>query len=132
MKSAAERSPIGPSNLPGAEEAVKDLTQMLSLGTARTSWRTPIIKTVATNGTGVDDLVAAIQNHRAWAAESGEARRRTTEAMRSEIQLLLRERVLRDLAQRMDSRGLDDVVMRVVDKTLDPYAAVEALLEGCQ
>ena len=52
--------------------------------------------------------------------------------MRNEIQALLRERVLRDLAARVDSGRLDDVVTRVLDKQLDPYAAVDALLGGAE
>ena len=119
---------VNKADRPGADEAVQDLTQMLTLGTPRTDWRPPVIKTVATNGTGVDELIAAIQKHRTWAAESGEARRRSADAMRNEIQLLLRERVLRDLAERVDSRRLAEVVMQVVNKTLDPYGAVDVLL----
>jgi len=48
--------------------------------------------------------------------------------MRSEIQALLRERVLRDLARRMDPQSLDNVVALVAEKRLDPYGAVEELL----
>jgi LAO/AO transport system kinase len=49
--------------------------------------------------------------------------------MKSEIEALLRERVLRDLANRLDRECLDAVVSRVVDKQLDPYAAVDVLLD---
>ena len=119
---------VNKADRPGADEAVKDLTQMLTLGSPRLAWRPPVIKTSAIDGTGIEDLIAAIQKHRTWAAESGEARRRNADAMRNEIQILLQDRVVRDLASRIDSQSLDNVVSRVVDKTLDPYAAVDALL----
>jgi hypothetical protein len=48
--------------------------------------------------------------------------------MRSEVKVLLRERVLRDLERTLDERGLEEVVARVADKSLDPYGAVDALL----
>ncbi len=121
---------VNKADRPGADEAARDLSKMLSLGAARTSWKTPIIQTAAIEGTGIPALMDAIGRHRAWAAESGEARRRSVDAMRSEIQALLRERVLRDLASRLDKQGLDDMAVRVVDKSLDPYAAVDALLEA--
>lgn len=73
--------------------------------------------------------MAAVQKHRAWAAESGEARRRSVAAMRNEIQMLMQERVLRELRERLDKGGLDEVVSRVVDKDLDPYGAVDVLLD---
>ena len=103
---------------------------MLALGSARLTWRTPVIKTSAESGSGIEDLIAAIEHHRTWAKESGEARRRRVDSMRHDIQTLLRERVLQDLANRVTTQRLDDVVLRVVEKTLDPYGAVDALLNG--
>jgi LAO/AO transport system kinase len=120
---------VNKADRPGADEAVKDLTHMLTLGTPRTSWRPPVIKTSAKDGSGIQDLIAGVQKHRAWAAESGEARRRSVEAMRNEIQMLMQERVLRELRERLDKGGLDEVVSRVVDKDLDPYGAVDVLLD---
>jgi len=48
--------------------------------------------------------------------------------MRTEIQALLRERVLLELANRLDPQNLEQVVCRVVAKQLDPYAALDVLL----
>jgi LAO/AO transport system kinase len=121
---------VNKADRPGADEAARDLSKMLSLGAARTSWKTPIVLTAALEGTGIPALMDAIGKHRAWAAQSGEARRRSVDAMLLEIQALLRERVLRDLASRLDKQGLDAMAVRVVDKSLDPYAAVDALLES--
>jgi LAO/AO transport system kinase len=120
---------VNKADRPGADEAVRDLSKMLALGAARTSWKTPVLSTAAIDGTGIPELMDAIARHRAWSAESGEARRRSVQAMRSEIQALVRERVLRELASRLDRQGLDDMAVRVVDKSLDPYSAVDALLE---
>ncbi|MSR01828.1 MAG: methylmalonyl Co-A mutase-associated GTPase MeaB [Gemmatimonadetes bacterium] len=120
---------VNKADRPGADETVRDLTQMLTLGASRLAWKPPVVKTSAKDGTGIEDLMAAIDKHRAWAAESGEARRRHADAMRNEIQILLQERVLRDLALRLGTQQLDDAVLQVVDKTCDPYEAVEALLK---
>jgi len=119
---------VNKADRPGADEAVKDLRQMLNLGTPRNDWRTPVLKTSSQANTGIDELIAAVQQHRDWAAKSGEAQRRIADAMRSEIQALLCERVLRDLARRMDPQSLDNVVALVAEKRLDPYGAVEELL----
>jgi LAO/AO transport system kinase len=119
---------VNKADRPGADQAVRDLVHMLTLGSPRLDWRTPVIKTAAVENTGIDDLIEAIKKHRAWAAESGEAHKRNVDAMRSEVQTLLRDKVLRDLAARMSLQSVDEVVLRVVDKTLDPYAAVDELL----
>lgn len=119
---------VNKADRPGADEAVRDLMQMLNLGTPRNDWRTPVIKTSSQTGAGIEDLMNAVQKHREWAIASGEAQRRNAEAMRTEIQALMRERVLRELAKRMDQQQLASVVAQVVDKRLDPYGAVDELL----
>lgn len=119
---------VNKADRPGADEAVKDLMQMLNLGTPRNDWRTPVIKTSSNTGSGIEDLMGLVQKHREWATRSGEAKQRNTDAMRTEIEALMRERVLRELARRMDPQRLQDVVAMVVDKRLDPYGAVDELL----
>ena len=121
---------VNKADRPGADETVRDLTQTLTLGSPRLDWRTPVVKTSALAGTGIDELIAAIGSHRTWARASGEARRRKAEAMRHDIAALLHDRVLRDLATRIGPHELDAVALRVVDKTLDPYGAVDVLLNG--
>jgi LAO/AO transport system kinase len=121
---------VNKADRPGADEAVRDLTKMLGLGPSRLGWQTPVVKVSALNKDGIPELIGAIDRHRAWAAESGEARKRSVEAMRAEVRTLLRERVLRDLERGLDGRLLDDVVASVVDRSLDPYSAVDALLKN--
>ena len=50
----------------GADRTVRDLRHAVQMGegSARPGWRVPVVRTVATDGTGVDDLVAAIEAHR--------------------------------------------------------------------
>jgi LAO/AO transport system kinase len=120
---------VNKGDRPGADEAVKDLVHMLKLGMPRTDWRTPVVKTSASTGEGVDELMAAVQKHRDWAIQNGEAQRRASDAMRTEIQALLRERILKELARRTDAGCLERVVSRVVSKQLDPYGAVDVLME---
>ena len=61
----------------GADTAARELRHMLTLGErARpAAWRPPVVKTVASPGEGIDELVAALDAHAAWLAASGNARR---------------------------------------------------------
>jgi LAO/AO transport system kinase len=119
---------VNKADRPGVNEAVTALTQMLTLGAPRLAWRPLVVKTSATEGTGLDELIKAIDEHRAWAIASGDARKRATDSMHNEVQLLLRERVLRDLNKRIDAEKLEQVIAQVIDKKLNPYGAVDALL----
>lgn len=58
----------------GADATARELNHMLGLGEAREpgAWRPPILKTVAARGEGVDEVVEALEKHRAWLGEHGE------------------------------------------------------------
>ena len=59
----------------GADQVRRDLRSMLALGERpEGAWRPPIVKTVAHRGEGLDEVVEAIDKHRAWLEESGELR----------------------------------------------------------
>src|SRR4051812_16991622 len=70
----------------GADQLRRDLRTMIALGDrSEGDWRPPIVKTVAHRGEGVEDLVAAIDEHFAWLATSGELAARRTRRARDEI-----------------------------------------------
>lgn len=120
---------VNKADRPGADETARDLAQMLSLAKDR-PWKTPILRTSAQSGDGVPQLVEAIDRHRAWSRESGENLDRRRTAARSEVEALLQEALLRELAGRVGESRLDAAVARVADRSIDPYAAVEELLRG--
>ena len=114
----------------GADATARDLRHMLSLVEGRRveDWQPPIVKTVASRGEGIDDLMAALDKHQDWLVESGrlDARRRIRAA--DEIEAIavtaLRARI-------GDLRGgtlLDELAGRVVAGDLDPYAAADQLV----
>ena len=120
---------VNKADRPGADETARDLAQMLALGKLRTSWKPPIIRTIAATGENVPQLVEAIEKHRAWASESGERDRRRRDAARAEVEDLLREALVRRLRGRLGEDRVDRAIARVADRVIDPYAAVDELLK---
>ena len=119
---------VNKGDRPGADETAKDLAQMLTLGAARGDWKPPIVRTVASTGEGIDELVAAVDRHQEYARESGERERRRGEAARVEVEQLLREALVKRLEARVGSDRVRRAVARVAQRELDPYAAVAELL----
>ena len=131
---------VNKADRPGADEAARDLAMMQSLGTPGGSgrqrglaregpqWRAPIVRTSASENTGIEELMAAIAKHGEWARESGEQERRRRDAARAEVETLLREALVRQVTDRIGTGAVDEVVARVAARELDPYAAVETLL----
>jgi len=90
-------------------------------------WRPPILKTVATSGRGVPELVEAIWRFREHASRTQAARRRT----RSEYRLreLVSHRFMDYLERDVLSAGeLAAIVDRVAARELDPHTAANDLL----
>jgi LAO/AO transport system kinase len=115
----------------GAEQVRRELRTMISLADRpEGAWKPPIALTVAQTGQGVDEVVEAIDSHRAWMASSGELERRRVRRARDEIEAIavtaLRER-WGDVHARTE---LDELAEQVVAGKTDPYRAADVLLDS--
>jgi LAO/AO transport system kinase len=112
----------------GAAQTARDLKHMMSLGDGG-PWTRPVVSTVAARGEGVDDLVAALDAHRAHLDASGERERRRIARAESEIEAIALEQVRVRLADIGGAAGLPSLAKRVVAGELDPYAAAAELAD---
>jgi LAO/AO transport system kinase len=116
----------------GADATARELNHMLGLGESRGpgDWRPPIVKTVAARAEGIDEVVEALEKHRAWMEERGVlAERRLARAAR-EVETIavtaLRERI----GDLHGDRRLSALAERIVAGDLDPYGAADELVAG--
>jgi LAO/AO transport system kinase len=112
----------------GADRMVASIESLLALETfGPDDWRPPILETQATAGTGVPELLGAIERFRAHSAAAGTARRRARSASR--LQEILGDRFLDHVREHVLEPGeLDAVVERIAARELDPYTAVAGIL----
>jgi LAO/AO transport system kinase len=116
----------------GADATARELGHMLGLGESRGpgDWRPPIVKTVASRGEGVDEVVEALEKHRAWMEERGVLAERRLRRAAEEVELIavtaLRERI----GDLHGDRRLGALADRIVGGELDPYAAADELVAG--
>ena len=92
-------------------------------------WVPPIVRCIATRGEGTAELVAAVERHRVWleGTETGRARRkqRLGEEVREALREALIEAASHDLAAQMDQAVID-----VDERRVDPYTAIEQLRDA--
>ena len=110
----------------GGRDSVRELNQMIDLGAHR-PWRPPVLETVATAGTGVDELWAAVKAHRAFLEYSGELAQRRRDRLGREIATLAAERVRYRIGAEA-APALDDLVARAERREIDPGTAADELL----
>ncbi|MET0488681.1 MAG: methylmalonyl Co-A mutase-associated GTPase MeaB [Acidimicrobiales bacterium] len=118
---------VNKADRPGAAEAGRDLGQMLDMTGAR-DWRPPVIDTVATDGTGVADLWAAILAHQAAQTASGSLAAERADRVRVELSRVLARRLLEQAEARTQGEGFDAVCAQVVAGEIDPWEAADRLL----
>ena len=124
---------INKADREGVLATEKELEALLSLAMREDSWHPPIVKTVATEGGGIEELAVAIEGYRNFVghAQFGNARRRAVARWR--IVELLRERlVAQTLESDSASELLDRLAAEVASRQRDPYSAVEEILGRSQ
>ncbi|WP_236789074.1 methylmalonyl Co-A mutase-associated GTPase MeaB [Amycolatopsis sp. GM8] len=110
----------------GARTVVRDLKQLIAMA-HRDGWPQPIVPMVAARGEGGPDLVRALGEHHDWLEAHGELDRRRVRRAASEVEAI----ALRELrAADFQAGRLNDLAARVVDRTLDPFAAADVLLDA--
>ena len=116
---------VNKADRPGTADTVRELSRMLDLGPHR-AWRPPILQTVGTAGTGIDDLWAAVAEHRAHLEGGGGLADRRRHRLGVEVTRLATERERTRLSS--DAGELAPLVERVYHRQLDPQAAATELL----
>ena len=120
---------VNKADRPGSEDTIRDLRLMLELGGKR-DWVPPIVETVATELTGIAEVWRAVDDHRAYLLEAGRLevlRDRRAESMMEEA---VRDELRVRLQAVRNSDRWQELVGRVVERTIDPWSASEALLAG--
>ncbi len=122
---------VNKADQPAAARATSDLEVALELRGAwlaadSAGWSIPVIKTSVTEGTGLDELFAALSRHRAW-LESPPGRARLAARRRASLREELKSELFDALNERVGA-DLDAWIDRIDAGEAEPRAALEALL----
>ncbi|HEV8591674.1 MAG TPA: methylmalonyl Co-A mutase-associated GTPase MeaB [Pyrinomonadaceae bacterium] len=122
---------INKADREGVMRTQKELEALLMLAHRSDMWNPPIVRTIATENQGIEDLSAAIDSYYEFHQTSGEAGIARKQAVaRWRLLELLQERLLSDLLnQNGTSSRLDEISLEIAKKRKDPYTAVEELLQ---
>jgi LAO/AO transport system kinase len=119
---------VNKSDREGADRLAASIEAMLSLADAEPgAWRPPIVRTQATTGQGVPELLSAVEAFRAHTAPGRHARRRVRHAFR--LRELLADRFMEHVDRHVLAPGeLDGMLAQIADRGLDPYTAAHGIL----
>lgn len=120
---------INKADLPGAERTAAEVSAMLEMKDDG-GHRPPVISTVSIRGTGIADLWAALQEHRASLESSGRLLELRKERVRRElagqVEYLVKSCVWEEIKARI---SLESLVEEIALRRQDPYSAARRLLK---
>lgn len=117
----------------GASATSRELRHMISLAAREPGdWRPPVLKTIASNSTGIAEVVAEIDQHHQWALASGALRDRRIRRACDEIEAIAVATVRARMGVLAGERNVNELAQRVADGSIDPYAAADELLAGLE
>jgi LAO/AO transport system kinase len=120
---------INKADREGVFSTERELEALLSLATRSDDWQPAIVKTVAIENKGIDELAAAIEKYHSTQRESKTGLERRRAIARWRILELLREQLLtRALEQASATETLNRVADEVATRRRDPYSAVEEII----
>jgi LAO/AO transport system kinase len=120
---------INKADHPGADRLNQEIRAMLSISPRADNWTPPIVHTVASQGAGSDELLAAIDQYMEFQQAGGLAERRRVKHWRDRLLAVLRERLLERVVTDFLGNGiLDEYATRVAARQTDPYSVVEEII----
>lgn len=119
---------INKADRAGVQETERDLHHMLDMDMHMGEWRPPVLKTVAPAGEGVEELWAAVCEHRAVLEGNGELARRRERRLVEELREIVLHRLERRAYERCRGPAFDRLRDDLLARRTDPYTAAEQLL----
>ena len=120
---------INKADRDGVLRTEKELESLLSLAHRPDFWTPPIVKTVATENKGIEDLSKAIESYAEF-QKTGENLERRKAIARWRLLELLREKLLSDLLSKNGTaEKLEKLSLEIAEKKNNPYSAVEEILK---
>jgi LAO/AO transport system kinase len=93
-------------------------------------WIPPVLKTVATEGTGIPELAEQITRHAEHLRVSGDWAARERARLASELETVLQETLMNQFHERVSEATYRQILSRVFERSLSPWEAVKMLMNG--
>jgi LAO/AO transport system kinase len=121
---------INKSDREGAERVEREIRAMQSLEMRKDGWTPPVVKTVASEGTGTAELAETIAGYEAYLKKDNLLLRKSVENWRERLVEMLRDAMLEQVRAQVDASSLDRYAAEIAEHKCDPYSLVEEIVGG--
>jgi LAO/AO transport system kinase len=121
---------INKSDYEGAERVEREIRAMQSLAARHDRWTPPIVKTVASQGVGTEELAGAIVDYETYLKKENLVFKKNVENWQERLVEMLRDAMLEKARAQMDGDRLERYAGEIAEHKRDPYSLVEEIVRG--
>ena len=118
---------INKSDRDGAEHVEREIRALQSLATRNDRWTPPIIKTVASQGVGIEELAGAISDYEKYLLKENLVLNKSVENWQERLIEMLRDALLEKSRAQLENGDLARLAAEVAEHKRDPYTLVEEI-----
>jgi len=119
---------INKSDRDGAEHVEKEIRALQSLATRRDGWTPPVVKTVASQGTGIEELAKAIADYESHLRKENRALSKSVENWQERLVEMLRDAMLEKVRVQFGNGNLARLAEEIAEHKRDPYTLIEEMV----
>lgn len=118
---------INKSDREGAERVEREIRALQSLAVRQDGWTPPLVKTVASEGTGVPELAAALAGYEAYLQKENLGLKKSVENWQERLVEMLRDAMLEKAREHLGNGNVARLAAEVAAHKRDPYTLVEEI-----
>jgi LAO/AO transport system kinase len=119
---------INKSDREGAERVEREIRALQSLAVRNDGWTPPIVKTVASEGKGVEELGAAVADYENYLQKENRALKKSVENWQERLVEMLRDTMLEKARAQLGDGSLARLAAEVAEHKRDPYSVIEEIV----
>lgn len=122
---------VNKSDRDGSQRVVAELAQMLDLNPNKgKGWDPPIVKTIASDGTGVDELTEKVHEHYDFLVSSNEIITRRKVRIANEVMDVLMKNAETYVHKKLEEEKFHtEKIDRILSREINPYIVVDEILK---
>jgi LAO/AO transport system kinase len=122
---------INKSDYAGAERVEREIRTLQSIagrqGMKHDGWTPPIVKTVASEGTGIEELAATIAEYEEYLQKENRALKKSVENWQERLIEMLRDAMLEKAREQLGNGNVARLAEEIAEHKRDPYTLVEEI-----
>lgn len=116
---------INKADREGTDKLNIEIEMMLELNPEHVGWRSPINRTIASKGEGIEAVVDSIEEHKAYLIESDQLSKIRKARIKNEVTAMLNDRVNRYIDKNVVATSEFDILVEKLQiREIEPYSVV--------